>query len=114
MTGRVDLASVIGWALEAKAAGVGHRRVAERLGVPAATVRGWLRRARRRGGQVAVRLLAVAAAADPTGRDPPGGGGVEMLVAAAVGAARSWSQLSREPVETWRYATAVVGGQLLG
>ena len=41
---RADTAAVIGAALEAKAAGGGHRRVAERLGRPAGTVRGWLRR----------------------------------------------------------------------
>src|SRR5680860_980026 len=52
VTGRVDLASVIGWALEAKAAGKGHRPISADLGVPASTVRGWLRRA---GRSVAVR-----------------------------------------------------------
>jgi hypothetical protein len=44
LTGRCDLASVIGWALQAKAAGWGHRRIGERLGIPTTTVRGWLRR----------------------------------------------------------------------
>jgi hypothetical protein len=44
---RVDLAAVIDAALEVKAAGWGHRPIAARLGVPAATVRGWLRRRRR-------------------------------------------------------------------
>lgn len=39
VSGRVDLASVIGRALEAKAAGAGHRPIAGHLGVPAATVR---------------------------------------------------------------------------
>jgi hypothetical protein len=32
VTGRRDLASVIGWALEAKAAGWGHRRIGDELG----------------------------------------------------------------------------------
>lgn len=35
---------VIGAALVAKASGEGHRRIADRLGLPADTVRGWLRR----------------------------------------------------------------------
>src|SRR5262249_35059392 len=41
---RADLAEVIGSALTAKAAGAGARAIAERLGRPVETVRGWLRR----------------------------------------------------------------------
>lgn len=40
---RAYAAEVIGAALSARAAGRGHRRVGLELGVPAATVRGWLR-----------------------------------------------------------------------
>jgi hypothetical protein len=42
---RGDAAEVVGAALVAKAAGHGHRVTAAQLGRPAATVRGWLRRA---------------------------------------------------------------------
>lgn len=41
---RSATADLIGAALLAKRGGRGHRRIAELLGVPAATVRGWLRR----------------------------------------------------------------------
>ncbi|MDQ3764351.1 MAG: DUF6431 domain-containing protein [Actinomycetota bacterium] len=41
---RADVVAVIGRALVAKAAGVGHRRIAAELGRSAETVRGWLRR----------------------------------------------------------------------
>jgi hypothetical protein len=41
---RRDEVAVIGTALEAKARGRGHRPIAEVLGVPKDTVRGWLRR----------------------------------------------------------------------
>ena len=41
---RADAVEVIGAALTARAAGLGHRRIAVWLGVPAGTVRGWLRR----------------------------------------------------------------------
>jgi transposase-like protein len=41
---RRDAVAVIGAALVAGAAGAGHRAIAERLGVPKDTVRGWLRR----------------------------------------------------------------------
>lgn len=114
VSGRVDLARMIGWALEAKAAGRGHRAIAEQLGVPAATVRGWLRRAARRGPRVAARLLAVAAAVDPAGRSPPRAGPVGLLVDAAARAAGAWSRLSGEPVDRWRFAVAHTAGRLLG
>ena len=45
---RRDGAEVIGRALVLKAQGVGHRRIAERLGRAPGTVRGWLRVAARR------------------------------------------------------------------
>ncbi|WP_412075639.1 helix-turn-helix domain-containing protein [Streptomyces xanthophaeus] len=41
---QADAVEVIGTALEMKAAGAGHRTIADRLGRPATTVRGWLRR----------------------------------------------------------------------
>ncbi|WP_411130522.1 helix-turn-helix domain-containing protein, partial [Streptomyces sp. x-19] len=41
---RADVAEVIGAALRMKAAGAGHRTIAEWLGRPCSTVRGWLRR----------------------------------------------------------------------
>lgn len=40
---RADGVDVIGAALRAKATGAGHRPIAERLGRPVSTVRGWLR-----------------------------------------------------------------------
>lgn len=43
---RPDSAENVGLALLAAAGGAGHRRVASELGLPATTVRGWLRRAR--------------------------------------------------------------------
>jgi hypothetical protein len=117
VAGRVDLASVIGWALAAKAGGAGHRRIAVRWGVPASTVRGWLRRAAARGAAVAGRLLATAAAADPSSRAPPGFeglGAVGMVVVAARVAAQAYAGLSGEPVEVWRYAVAATDSRLLG
>jgi hypothetical protein len=110
---RVDLAVVIGAALEAKAAGVGHRRIAERLGVPAATVRGWLRRFALLSEGLSRRLLAVAAEADPAVRAPPGGSPVAGAVVAVELAAAAMASLSGEPVDRWRFAVACCGGALL-
>lgn len=114
VSGRVDLASVIGWALEARAAGKTIVRISGEIGVPAATVRGWLRRAAVCGPRVATRLLAVAAAAGSSVRAPPSAGPVATLVAAADRAAAAWSALSGEPVGRWRFAVAHTGGRLLG
>lgn len=55
---RGDPVAVIGLALLAKAGGAGHQRIAEQLGLPASTVRGWLRRI----AAVADRVLAAVAA----------------------------------------------------
>ena len=43
---RTDSIETVWAALAAAAQGLGHRKVAEQVGVPATTVRGWLRRAR--------------------------------------------------------------------
>lgn len=114
VSGRVDLASVIGQGLAAKASGAGHRAIGQALGVPAGTVRGWLRRARTRGMQVAGRLLATAAAAEAGGRDPPATDVFTTVVAAAHAAARAYARLSGEPVAVWPYAAGVCGSRLLG
>ena len=111
---RADAVTVIGAALLAKTAGCGHRRVADLVGRPASTVRGWLRRI----GRVADRVLGVLAAAAaqfgaefvapaPTGS--PVGSVVELVGALARAAARrlggSWAP--------WRLATVLCGGRLL-
>ena len=58
---RADAGAVIGRALEAKAAGAGHRAVAELLGRPASTVRGWLRALARGAGRVRETFTVLAA-----------------------------------------------------
>jgi hypothetical protein len=67
---RSDEVAVIGSALIAHAAGAGHRPIADRLGVPASTVRGWLRRFRSRAGVIAAFFTTWALALAP-GSDPP-------------------------------------------
>ncbi|PWJ45111.1 Transposase [Quadrisphaera granulorum] len=71
---RADAAVVIGWALTARAAGRGHRWIADRLGVPAGTVRGWLRRfgARLAGVEAFFTAAGIGIAVDPV---LPGTGG---------------------------------------
>ena len=111
---RADAVTVIGTALLAKATGAGHRRVAAVLGVPASTVRGWLRRVV----VVADRVLAVFAAvagqlgtefAPPAATDDPVAAVTEMLGALASAVAR-WLGGSCLP---WRLAAVLTGGRLL-
>jgi len=114
---RADAAAVIGAALALAAAGLGHRPIAQLLGRPAATVRGWLRRFAARAGPVRAAFTALACALDPDPRLPaPGRSGladaVAAIVAAAGAAARRWGQVA-SAVPPWELASAVTLGQLL-
>jgi hypothetical protein len=111
---RIDLAEVIGEALEAKAAGSGHRRIASGLGIPAGTVRGWLRRFALIASGLTARLITVAAAADPVVRAPPEGDPFAVAVAWVGLAAAAMASLSGEPVDQWPFAVMVSCGGLLG
>ncbi len=73
---RRDRAEVIGSALAAKASGRGHRRIGVEIGVPAGTVRGWLRRFGSVAEQARAHFTAWAYRLDPLqGPIGPAGGG---------------------------------------
>lgn len=113
---RADVVEVIGLALAAAAQGAGFRSVAARLGLPPATVRGWLRCFARRAGPVQVFFAALAAGAGPDPVMPAAAGSpVADAVAAIAGAASAvaarWPQLGQAPV--WQAASAASGGLLL-
>jgi hypothetical protein len=113
---RADLAEVIGAALVAKASGVGCRTIAARLGRPAETVRGWLRRFASRAGAVRVvfTALLVECGLDPVVPAATGSGfgdAAAVVVAAAVAVADRWPVLG--VVSLWHVACAVSGGRLL-
>ncbi|MDP9465511.1 MAG: helix-turn-helix domain-containing protein [Actinomycetota bacterium] len=113
MLRRRDLVEVIGAALVAKAAGVGHRRVAVMVGVPVSTVRGWLRRFARSAEAVRVWFSVLAHGLDPMlGAVTPAGSAVGDAVEAIAVAARAAS-LRLAPVEPWRFASAASRGRLL-
>ena len=113
---RADAAAVIGAALEASAAGDGHRKIARVAGRPVSTVRGWLRRFAGRAEAVRVFFTVLLAR---TGLDPVMPAGAAGLVAAAVSAvtgsavaaAGRWPLLGQVPV--WAAASAASGGRLL-
>ena len=110
---RRDEVSVIGRAIEARIAGVGHRPIAEQLGVPKDTVRGWLRRFIARADQVREYFTRWALVLDPElGSVLPAGSGVADALEAIAIAVRAWV-LRLGPGEVWRTASWLSGGRLL-
>jgi hypothetical protein len=113
---RADGVEVIGAALRAKAGGAGHRRIAEGLGRPASTVRGWLRVFAGNAETVRVVFMALLVALDPlTGPLPvyPSvvADAVETVGACAAAARRRLGVIGA--VSPWQLAAAVTGGRLL-
>jgi len=109
---RRDEVVVIGAAITAKVAGDGYRPIAARLGVPADTVRGWLRRFAGRAELIRAHFTRCAVALDPEqGAVFPAGSGVADALEAVAVAARAWV-LRFGPVEAWRVASRLSGGLL--
>lgn len=110
---RRDGVEVIGSALVAHAAGDGHRRIAERLGVPAGTVRGWLRRFRARAASIAAFFTRWALVLAP-GSDPPAPTGSAVGDAMeAVGVATRAAVVRFGPGRVWATVARLAGGGLL-
>ncbi len=110
---RRDEVVVIGQAIEAKVAGEGHRPIAGRLGVPADTVRGWLRRFAERAGRIRAHFTRWAVALDPEiGVVLPASGAVADVLEAIALAARAWV-LRLGSGDPWRVASVLSGGALL-
>jgi hypothetical protein len=106
-------------ALTARAEGAGHRRIGASLGVPAATVRGWLRRAAARLEQIRVWFLGVAVIAGVDVQIPDGTGCRWRDALAAVATATAAIRFRfgagglLGAVTPDRVAVAVSGGRLL-
>jgi len=116
---RAYAADVIGAAVVARADGAGHRPIGTRLGVPAATVRGWLRRLAGRAEPVRVFLLQVALRVGVDLVVPAGLGCPWRDLLAALGAATA-ALRGRfglvgllGPVTAWQVAAACSAGRLL-
>ena len=110
---RRDEVGVIGAALLAKAAGVGHRVVAVLAGVPVSTARGWLRRFAANAERVRVWFTVLAHDLDPM--LSPIAATVSGLGDAveAIGVAARAASLRLGPVEAWWFASAASRGRLL-
>ena len=112
---RYDEAGEIGLALEAKAAGAGHRMIAAMLGRPASTVRGWLRAFAGSAERVRRWFTALAAGlvSDPPLPAPAGSPLADAVAAVAAAAAAAARLLAVGEVARWRLAAAVSCGLLL-
>jgi hypothetical protein len=116
---RAYVAERIWAALTARADGSGHRRIAAGLGVPAATVRGWLRRAAQRLEQMRVWFVTVAVSAGVDVRIPDTSGCAwrDALAAVAVATAAIRFRFGAAglggAVTPQRVVVAASGGRLL-
>src|SRR5271165_3640648 len=113
---RADEGAVIGSALQAAAAGAGHRTIAAGLGRPASTVRGWLRRFAARAEAVRAFFTVLLARTSPDPVMPAGAAGpvaaaVSAIAGAAAAVAQRWPRLGTVPV--WTAASAASGGLLI-
>jgi hypothetical protein len=114
---RADGVEVIGAALRAKAAGVGHRPIAAGLDRPVSTVRGWLRAFARNAETARSILVGLLVELDPLhGPIHPVGSAfadaVEMVGAVMAAARRRLGVVGA--VSPWQLASAVTDGRLLG
>jgi hypothetical protein len=116
---RAYAVEVIGAALVARAVGLGHRRIAEQLGVPATTVRGWLRVLGARVAAVRTWLLQVAHRAGvdqavPKARSSAWGDLLAALEAATVAVRGRFGLFGiLGPVTVWQVGCACSAGRLL-
>ena len=110
---RQDEVAVIGAAITASVSGLGYRRIARGVGVPADTVRGWLRRFAERAELLRGHFTRCAVALDPELWPvmPAGSGIADALEVVAV-AARSWV-LRFGPADPWAVVSRLSGGGLL-
>jgi hypothetical protein len=112
---RLDAVEVIGWALVVAASGVDFRRIAEELGLPASTVRGWLRRARALAERICEHFVRWAFELDrdlAAGSSPVAGGGLGAAVE-AIGRCTRAAVLRLGARPAWELASSLTGGGLL-
>jgi hypothetical protein len=112
---RADDVTVIGAALEAKAAGRGHRVIADWLDRPPSTVRGWLRRFAGRAERVraALTALLVALVVDAELPAPAAAVIADAVAAVAALAAAVAARFGMGGLSRWRLVSAVSAGRLL-
>jgi hypothetical protein len=110
---RRDRVEVIGSALVAKAGGAGYRRISLEIGVPAGTVRGWLRRFASRAQAVRAHFTSWAYRLDVLQVPVGPAGSLTADAVEAIGVAARAASLRFGPRPAWGWAAAMTGGWLL-
>ena len=111
---RCDSVETVATALLAAMYGVGFRPIADHLGVPATTVRDWLRRARRNAEVVRVDATITTHKLDPmAGPFDPTGSALGDMIDAVGRAASAWICRFGPRPGPWRLATVLTNGGIL-
>lgn len=110
---RRDHVETIGEAIVAKAAGSGHRRIAEALGLLPDIVRGWLRAFARAAEVIRAHFTRWAQALDPLLGPIEGAGDAVGDAVAAIGVATRAAVLAFGPRLAWSAVSWMTGGALL-
>lgn len=111
---RPDSVEAVAAALLAAVDGLGHRRIAERVGLPATTVRGWLRRARVNCEAVRVDATVATYRLDPmAGPLEPTGSALSDMVDAVGRAVSAWVLRFGPVPAPWQLAVALTGAAIL-
>lgn len=112
---RLDAVEVIGRALALGiVGGLGMRSVADRLGVPMTTTRGWRRRFQVSAPILAAALVAVAVQLDPTPVLLAGQGETAVLEALGATWQRAQQRFGERAPAVWRFWSLISGGHALG
>lgn len=111
---RADSVETVGAALLAAASGLGHRRVAARVELPATTVRGWLRRARANSEAVRADATVATCLLDPMAhRFDPTGNALGDMVDAVGRAVAAWVLRFGPRTSPWQLAVTLTGAAIL-
>ena len=111
---RVDSIDTVGAALVAAAAGLGHRQVAELVGLPATTVRDWIRRARINAEGIRVIATIRVHALDPlAGALAPTGTVLGDMVEAVGRMLAAWTLRIGPLASPWQLVAALTDARLL-
>lgn len=111
---RPDPVETVGAALVAAVAGLGYRQIAQRVDVPATTVRGWVQRARANSEAVRADATAAFHALDPNAgaMNPTGSPLGDMLEAVGCALAAAIRRFGPHPAP-WQLATVITGAGIL-